>query len=82
MEWRLIKHYVEPNWEEAGAEPQVTLFWRPSKGPTLGFIREGELFDHKCLYVCDANKVTHFAYVQEPENHKALSEDNSLQVQN
>jgi len=35
----------------------------------LGYVRDGELFDWKWLYVCDANKVTHFSEVNGPESN-------------
>ena len=63
--WSPISDYVEPNWE--GTEPVAPLlFWRKGKGAVLGFIRDGELFDAKSVYVCDANKVSHFASVVAP----------------
>ena len=42
------------------------LFWRKGKGAVFGSVREGELFDAKSVYVCDANKVSHFAHVVAP----------------
>ena len=45
----------------------ATLFWRGAKGAVFGHIRDGELFDHKWVYVCDSNKVTHFTEVEGPE---------------
>jgi hypothetical protein len=35
----------------------------------FGYIRDGELFDYKWLYVCDSNKVTHFSEVNGPESN-------------
>jgi hypothetical protein len=32
----------------------------------LGYIRDGELFDAKWIYVCDANKVSDFSTVNGP----------------
>ena len=37
----------------------------------FGFIRDGELFDHKWMYVCDANKLTHFTQVNGPDGKVA-----------
>jgi hypothetical protein len=64
--WKPIADYVEPNWDKVGdIAPQ--LFWRRHKGAALGYIRDGELFDAKWVYVCDANKATHFADVMAPD---------------
>ena len=46
------------------------LFWRQRNGAVFGFIRDGELFDAKWVYVCDSNKATHFAEVIAPEEHR------------
>ena len=35
----------------------------------LGYVRDDELFDNKWIYVCDANKVTHFSEVNGPESN-------------
>ncbi len=66
VHWTEISGYVEPDWERLGTSVPPTLFWRPKKGATLGFIRDGELFDAKWIYVSDANKVSHFSLVEEP----------------
>jgi len=53
-----------------GAQGPPSLFWRGSKGAAVfGFIRDGELFDYKWLYVCDSNKVTHFSEVNGPDSN-------------
>jgi hypothetical protein len=57
--WQPITKYIEPNWDEAG-EFSPFLFWRQRNGAMFGFIRDGELFDAKWVYVCDSNKATHF----------------------
>lgn len=67
IDWQPISAFTEPNWETAGAPPVPVLFWRPSKGATLGFIREGELFNAAWIYVCDSNKVTHFSDINPPQ---------------
>jgi hypothetical protein len=64
--WQLISGYLEPNWA-ATTNVAPSLFWRKGKGAVLGFIRDGELFDAKSVYVCDANKVTHFSEIVAPE---------------
>jgi hypothetical protein len=65
--WSPIASFVEPDWDKAGTTPAPMLFWRPSKNAaTFGFIRDGELFDAAWLYVCDSNKVTHFAPINGP----------------
>ncbi len=69
IHWKRIDEYVEPDWEKEGTERQAVLFWRGKKGAVFGHIREGELFDHKWIYVCDANKVTHFSEVNGPEGN-------------
>ena len=66
IEWQPISAFTEPNWEKAGPPPAPVLFWRPNKGATLGFIREGELFNATWIYVSDSNKVTHFVDINEP----------------
>ncbi len=71
IHWTQIDEFIEPNWE--GLDPQQVppnLFWREAKqAVVLGFIREGELFDYKWLYVCGSNKVTHFSGVNGPESN-------------
>ena len=37
----------EPNWVKLGTELPPVFFRRPKKGATLGYIRDGELFDAK-----------------------------------
>lgn len=66
IDWQPITAFAEPNWEQAGPPPAPVLFWRPNKGATLGFIREGELFNSTWIYVCDSNKVTHFVDINAP----------------
>ena len=66
--WTPISKFVEPEWDKPGVTPNALLFWRPSKtAATFGFIRDGELFDSNWLYVCDSNKVTHFADINGPK---------------
>ncbi|MEQ1576294.1 MAG: hypothetical protein ABL894_01460 [Hyphomicrobium sp.] len=68
ISWTPIAKFVEPEWDLPGTTPVPLLFWRPSKkAATFGFIRDGELFDANWLYVCDSNKVTHFAMINGPE---------------
>jgi hypothetical protein len=68
IEWKQIKEFTEPDWEKVNAERHpATLFWRGAKGAVFGHIRDGELFDHKWVYVCDSNKVTHFTEVEGPD---------------
>jgi hypothetical protein len=64
--WKPIAEYVEPNWDTAGDMPPL-LFWRKRNGVALGYIRDGELFDAKWVYICDANKATHFADISAPD---------------
>lgn len=66
IHWKPVSEYVEPNWIKDGTALPPFLFWRVKKGAVLGHLRDGELFDWKWLYVCDANKVTHFSAVNEP----------------
>lgn len=66
VQWTEISGYSEPDWERLESAVAPTLFWRPKKGATLGFIRDGELFDAKWIYVSDANKVSHFCLVEDP----------------
>ncbi len=69
IHWKQIDEFIEPNWDKPGTEGVANLFWRGKKGPVFGFIRDGELFDYKWLYVCDSNKVTHFSEVNGPESN-------------
>lgn len=67
LQWKSISDFQEPDWEGAGTSAAVpALFWRPKKGATFGFIRDGELFDSKWIYVSDANKVSHFLLIEDP----------------
>ena len=67
IHWKQIDEFVEPNWEKMAALAAPTLFWRGKKEVAVyGYIRDGELFDHKWLYVCDSSKVTHFSEVNGP----------------
>jgi hypothetical protein len=45
IHWKPIVEYVEPNWVKLGTDLPPALFWRPKKGASLGYIRDGELFD-------------------------------------
>jgi hypothetical protein len=70
IHWKQIDEYVEPNWEKVNSQlTPAILFWRGAKGAVFGHIRDGELFDHKWVYVCDSNKVSHFSEVNGPENN-------------
>ena len=69
IHWKQIDEFIEPNWEKVDAQGTPSLFWRGKKGAVFGFIRDGELFDQKWLYVCDSNKVTHFSEVNGPESN-------------
>jgi hypothetical protein len=66
IHWKPIGEYVEPNWIQQGTALPPMLFWRTSKGATLGYVRDGELFDAKWVYVCDSNKVSDFSVVNDP----------------
>jgi hypothetical protein len=66
IHWKPAADYVEPNWVKLGTDLPPTLFWRPKQGATLGYIRDGELFDAKWIYVCDSNKVSNFSTVNPP----------------
>jgi hypothetical protein len=70
IHWKPIDEFIEPNWEKVAAPPPPTLFWRGKKGDAVfGYIRDGELFDHKWMYVCDSNKLTHFSEINGPESN-------------
>lgn len=64
--WKPIAEYIEPNWEKAGDIPAM-LFWRARKGAAFGYIRDGELFDAKWVYISDAHKATHFSEIIAPD---------------
>lgn len=66
IHWKPVGEYVEPNWVKLGTDLPPILFWRSVKGAVLGFLRDGELFNTKWIYVCDANKVSHFSAVNVP----------------
>lgn len=66
IHWKPVDEYIEPNWLKEGTELPPQLFWRIKKGAVLGYLRDDELFDWKWVYVCDANKVTHFSEVNGP----------------
>jgi hypothetical protein len=65
MNWTPIADYVEPNWDD-GTDVPPMLLWRRTNVAAFGYIRDGEVFDHKWVYVCDANKVTHFVVITAP----------------
>jgi hypothetical protein len=69
IHWKPIGEYVEPNWVKHGTESPPSLFWRPKKGAASGYIRDGELFDAKWIYVWDSNKVSDFSMVNSPEDN-------------
>ena len=64
--WKPIAEYVEPSWEEVG-DISPMLFWRARKGAAFGYIRDGELFDARWVYICDASKATHFSEISAPD---------------
>ena len=64
--WKPIAEYVEPNWEKVGDIPAM-LFWRARKGAAFGYIRDGELFDAKWVYMCDAGRASHFSAITAPD---------------
>ena len=65
--WKPIAEYVEPSWEEVG-DSSPMLFWRARKGAAFGYIRDGELFDARWVYICDASKATHFSEISAPRS--------------
>jgi hypothetical protein len=70
IHWKQIDEFIEPNWEKVATPGPPTLFWRGKKDAAVfGYIRDGELFDYKWLYVCDSNEVTHFSEVNGPESN-------------
>lgn len=75
IHWKNIDEFIEPNWDNASADVAVSLFWRVKTGGVFGYIRDGELFDHKWLYICDSDKVTHFSEVNGPESTVAAMDD-------
>jgi hypothetical protein len=66
IHWKPVEEYVEPNWVKLGTDLPPVLFWRPKKGATLGYVRDGELFDAKWVYVSDSNTVSDFSTVNGP----------------
>ena len=80
IHWKKIDEFIEPNWEKMAALASPVLFWRGKKQVAVfGYIRDGELFDHKWMYVCDSSKVTHFSEVNGPgSNVVQLHPDGSV----
>ena len=67
IHWKQIDEFIEPNWEKMTASTSPALFWRGKKEVAVfGYIRDGELFDHKWMYECDSSRVTHFSEVHDP----------------
>jgi hypothetical protein len=66
IDWQAIGLFKEPDWDTGTTKPEPVLFWRPGKGATFGFIRDGELFNATWIYVSDSNKVTHFVAINPP----------------
>jgi hypothetical protein len=64
--WRPISDYVEPSWDDVG-DICPLLFWRRRDGAAFGYMRDGELFDAKWVYIGDSSKVTHFLEVPAPD---------------
>ena len=64
--WKPIAEYFEPSWVEVG-DISPMLFWRARKGAAFGYIRDGELFDARWVYICDASKATHFSEISAPD---------------
>lgn len=64
--WKPIADYVEPSWDRV-ADISPLLFWRRRNGAAFGYIRDGELFDAKWVYICDSNNATHFSEVSAPD---------------
>ena len=42
-------------------------FGARARVPRFGYIRDGELFDAKWVYICDASKATHFSEISAPD---------------
>lgn len=66
IHWKHIDEFIEPNWLNIGTDLAPALFWLQQNGVVLGYIRDGELFDQKWLYICDSHKVTHFSQINGP----------------
>ena len=70
IHWKQIDEFNEPNWEKVvGTRGRLRFSGAARRGAVFGYIRDGELFDYKWLYVCDSNKVTHFSQVNGPESN-------------
>lgn len=80
IRWKSIAGYVEPSWEGAGPVSPPVLFWRPKKGATFGYIRDGELFDAAWLYVCNSSKVSHFSLVNAPDDSAADADERQTEA--
>ena len=64
--WKPIAEYVEPSWDKVG-DISPMLVWRARKGAAFGYIRDGELFDAKWVYISDAGKASHFSEISAPD---------------
>ncbi len=51
IHWKSVDEYAEPNWVKDGTALPPWLFWRTKKGAVLGYLRDGELFGLKWVYV-------------------------------
>ena len=69
IHWKHINEFIEPNWEKVGTEVPPALFWHAKAGAVFGYLRDGELFDHKWVYVCGSHMTTHFSEVNGPESN-------------
>jgi hypothetical protein len=79
--WKPIAEYVEPSWEAVG-DISPMLFWRARMGAAFGYIRDGELFDARWVYICDASKVTYFSEISAPDPKVAELDTIHLAAQN
>ena len=79
--WKPIADYVEPSWDKVG-DISPMLFWRARKGAAFGYIRDGELFDARWVYICDASKVTYFSEISAPDPKVAELDTIHLAAQN
>ena len=81
IHWKKIDEFIEPNWEKMAALASPALFWRGKKEVAVfGYIRDGELFDHKWMYVCELEQGDSFLRGERPREQRGAASPRRLGV--
>ena len=81
IHWKKIDEFIEPNWEKMAALASPVLFWRGKKEVAVfGYIRDGELFDHKWMYVCEFEQGDPFLRGERPRQQRGAASPRRLGV--